>query len=589
MDKDEKLADARLLELLKQSPQKGMEEVIERYTPLVWSIVGRHFSNPEDIRECVNDVFYNFYCRREQIDLTKGSLGLYLSMTARSAAIDRYRRDLRQPESVPLYDVPGTDSMEEAASARMDMESALQKLDPQDAEIIRMKYYGGMTVSEIAAALKLPYETVKKRHQRSLKKLRLLLTIGLILLMAALTACAYLVLRHFGVVPGLGVTTGTEGQAYTLTRPVTVETEEGAYTVSVAMYLEGTLYLEIRPELPPEALERLEEAIESQDGYDGEASTHFMTISCGGETIKTPTGYDKYQGHFVVDLQAPPPEDGSIRIIFMGMEFDVPMERRDAGEPDDYPYAVGERGGLLAIPNRQEEGLIMELYALNSGEMPMAQYLIYDAHMQGKTDDITLSGADGTCCAASYWYGPATYVTETLSLWNFGDVEPGEYTLRVPYVYLMADLSEEPEGISVDLETCTWEDAAIPLPYGSVSLVSCESVTEDAVPERSLLDSGGWVFTMRWEPSGDIPLKFTSDSFILDVRMPQGRHAEGSNLPTNEIFSLGPMEEDGTFRFYFNVDRTLEWDFTQAVLLPKADSRLSYRWEHVFEIPVTIE
>ncbi len=588
MDKDEKLDDARLLELLEQSPQKGMEEVIERYTPLVWSIVGCHLSNPEDIKECVNDVFYIFYNHREQIDLTKGPLGLYLSMTARSAAIDRYRKDVRQPESVPLYDVPEMDSMEEAAAARMDMESALQKLNPQDAEIIRMKYYEGRTVSEIAEALNLPYETVKKRHQRSLKKLRLLLTLVLLLLAAALTACAYLVLRHFGVVPGLGVTTETE-QAYTLTQPVTVETEEGAYTVSAAMYMADTLYLEIRPDLPPEALERLEEAIESQEGIYGEAPTHFMTISCGGETIKAPTGYDKYQGRFVVDLQAPPPEDGSIRIIFMGMEFDVPMERRDAGAPDDYPYAVGERGGLLAIPNRQEEGLIMELYALNSGEMPMAQYLIYDAHMQGKTDDITLSGADGTCYTASYWYGPATYVTETLSLWNFGDVEPGEYTLRVPYVYLMADLSEAPEGIPVNLETCTWEDAAIPLPYGSVSLVSCEAVTEDAVPERSLLDSGGWIFTMRWESSEDSPLQFTSDSFILEVQMPQGRYAEGSNLPTEEIFSLGPMEEDGTFRFYFNVDRTLEWDFTQAVLLPKADSRLSYRWEHVFEIPVTIE
>ena len=35
-----------------------------------------------------------------------------------------------------------------------------------------MKYFGGMTIREIADSLELPYETVKKRHQRSLHKLR---------------------------------------------------------------------------------------------------------------------------------------------------------------------------------------------------------------------------------------------------------------------------------------------------------------------------------------------------------------------------------------------------------------------------------
>ena len=70
-----------------------------------------------------------------------------------------------------------------------------------------MKYYGGMTFKEIAASLDIPYETAKKRHQRSLKKLRKSMIIGMvvILLAALLAACAYVVLRYFGVVPGYGV------------------------------------------------------------------------------------------------------------------------------------------------------------------------------------------------------------------------------------------------------------------------------------------------------------------------------------------------------------------------------------------------
>lgn len=89
------------------------------------------------------------------------------------------------------------------------LDACLRMLDPVDEQIIRMKYYGGMTAKEIAASLGLPYETVKKRHQRSLKKLKKSMLIGMVvaLLAALLAACAYVVLRYFGVVPVMASTT----------------------------------------------------------------------------------------------------------------------------------------------------------------------------------------------------------------------------------------------------------------------------------------------------------------------------------------------------------------------------------------------
>ena len=60
----------------------------------------------------------------------------------------------------------------EISHQRLDLEEAIASLKPEEAELIRMKYFDGMTIREIAASLNLPYETVKKRHQRSLHKLR---------------------------------------------------------------------------------------------------------------------------------------------------------------------------------------------------------------------------------------------------------------------------------------------------------------------------------------------------------------------------------------------------------------------------------
>ena len=107
--------------------------------------------------------------------------------------------------------------MADSLADRLDLEAALKSLKPEEFDIIRMKYYDGMTIKEIADSLNLSYETVKKRHQRSLTKLQKALTIGLILAaIAALAACAYVVLRYFGIVPGYGVNTNAEVPFYQL-------------------------------------------------------------------------------------------------------------------------------------------------------------------------------------------------------------------------------------------------------------------------------------------------------------------------------------------------------------------------------------
>lgn len=97
----------------------------------------------------------------------------------------------------------------------------MAQLDPVDAQILQLKYFQGMTAMQIAQSLGLPYETVKKRHQRSLVKLRKYLTIGLVIaaLAALLAACGYLVLRYFGLVPGYSVNFNADAVTYLLDEP----------------------------------------------------------------------------------------------------------------------------------------------------------------------------------------------------------------------------------------------------------------------------------------------------------------------------------------------------------------------------------
>lgn len=171
-------------------------ELIRQYGPLIWKIVSAYLDNPDDIQECVNDTFCELYLHGERYDPDKGSYAAFLSAAARNKAIDRYRKNQnlssgflsgstkpwfrRIPDAVSgttekkltLEEFPAPDDMAEKIAQRLDLEEAIASLKPEEAELIRMKYFDGMTIREIAASLDLPYETVKKRHQRSLHKLR---------------------------------------------------------------------------------------------------------------------------------------------------------------------------------------------------------------------------------------------------------------------------------------------------------------------------------------------------------------------------------------------------------------------------------
>ena len=534
MTDHEERTEARILALLKKSPREGAEAVIEEYSPLVWHTAAQHLRDPEDIREVVNDVFCTFLTQQDRFDPQKGSLKLWLVRMARTRAINRYRKNTRKPETVPLEDVPDQTVPEDQAAERMDLKQALEELSPEEAELIRLKYYHGMTVREIAEAMHLPYETVKKRHQRSLQKLRILLTAGFILLLAVLlAACAFFILRHFGILPGIGVATEADSVVYSMPQPTAAEREDGALRVTDAYYMEGTLFL--RTEVPYRGTigERL--AQDALPGADSPEETDWMmnaAVSYGGET-----------------------------------------------------------GGLLAIPQRNEDGLVVELYTLNTGEMPMTSMLICDSNREGKTGDITLIGEDGTEYTAEYWHNPeAMQPSGTVSFWNFGDVPPGSYTVRVPYVYLEAGKTEM-EFIPLNLQDCTWEERSVSLPQGTLTLTSCEAVGPERVPEEMKADRG-WILTLYWDLPTDTDLTLNPEQIwnithpaILEDGQP-GQSLWGNGVSKQDMLRT-VRAEGNEVSFFLSPPTDPDCDLTQTALT--FWGKMSYRSDMGFEIPIHVD
>ena len=91
--------EEEILELLTAQPRDAIIAIIENYTGLLWKIAEKYLSDPEDIKECVNDSFLEFYNYRQSFDSTKGSIAVFLGTITRNLAIPRYRKLKSHPST----------------------------------------------------------------------------------------------------------------------------------------------------------------------------------------------------------------------------------------------------------------------------------------------------------------------------------------------------------------------------------------------------------------------------------------------------------------------------------------------------------
>lgn len=303
LEDQELLHQTEILALLHKDRNRGAELLLETYTPLLWTVCQRRLANPEDIREVVNDVFTYFCMDPDKYDPTQASLKNYLAMIADRKAISYYRSNQRRSEAeAAANDVPP-----DQTELHRELEDALALLQPEDAQIIRLKYYGGMTYREIAAQMGIAEETVKKRGSRSLRKMAKWLIIGLILA-SLLAGCAYVVHRYFRYSKGIGISWDTEVNVYQLAEPVEPITANGVtiHLLSVS-YTEDSVVATMAYRPADESLD--------DTAYNMIAHSYQMSIN-GGEAEDLLTSSD-VMGEYLIPIPSgtlTPDENGKISL-----------------------------------------------------------------------------------------------------------------------------------------------------------------------------------------------------------------------------------------------------------------------------------
>jgi RNA polymerase sigma-70 factor (ECF subfamily) len=148
--------------------EAAIAEAYRRYGHALHRRVLGLVGNPEDARELVQEVFCQFWRRREFFE-GKSSMFTYLYRIATNLAIDRLRRKRTAGAQVELDETghaAPAGAPDRSVAAAMELAELTCGLDDETLTIAVMANVDGLTQDEIAEALQLSRRTVGKRLKR---------------------------------------------------------------------------------------------------------------------------------------------------------------------------------------------------------------------------------------------------------------------------------------------------------------------------------------------------------------------------------------------------------------------------------------
>jgi RNA polymerase sigma-70 factor, ECF subfamily len=171
-----------LLTKVAEGDRNALSQLYDRYSRLIYAIAWKSLNSVEECEEVVLDVFAQVWRIADRFDSSKGSVEQWIFTLARSRILDRLRKLQRLNKvnaaisSGKEIDFPtaSVDPIEviEIGERRQQVLAALERIPPEQRQVIEMAYYQGLTHTEIATATGLSLGTVKTRLRLGLSKLK---------------------------------------------------------------------------------------------------------------------------------------------------------------------------------------------------------------------------------------------------------------------------------------------------------------------------------------------------------------------------------------------------------------------------------
>lgn len=168
--------DTELAVALQQGHEEAVRTLYQRYGGLVFTVANRILGDRQRAEEVTQHTFLQAWRNAESFDPGR-AFAPWLATIARRAAIDVQRREQRRPAGAIDDADPGDAALVSLPPSAEQIEvvwsvrAAIDALEPDEREIVRLQHLEGWSHSQIAERLGVAVGTVKSRSHRAHRRL----------------------------------------------------------------------------------------------------------------------------------------------------------------------------------------------------------------------------------------------------------------------------------------------------------------------------------------------------------------------------------------------------------------------------------
>jgi RNA polymerase sigma factor (sigma-70 family) len=156
--------------------ESAVADLYDQYASFVFGLARRVTGDRTAAEDVTQDVFVACWEKPEAFDPERGRLRTFLGTLAHRRAVDWVRREEARRrraarEAALVVRVPDVEEMVSALATAERVRAEVERLPVEQAEAIRLAYFGGKTYRQVAVELGIPEGTAKSRLRLGLRRI----------------------------------------------------------------------------------------------------------------------------------------------------------------------------------------------------------------------------------------------------------------------------------------------------------------------------------------------------------------------------------------------------------------------------------
>ena len=169
-----KLSEEALIARLRAQDSRAIATLYDMYSATLYGVILQIVKTEEVAEDVLQEAFIKIWKSFDSYDESKGRLFTWMINICRNLAIDKIRsKGYRMSARTDAIPDNGKSSFgyNDIKPEHIDVRDVVNKLNPEQKQIIDLMYFEGLTQSEISEAYNIPLGTVKTRARSAVKYL----------------------------------------------------------------------------------------------------------------------------------------------------------------------------------------------------------------------------------------------------------------------------------------------------------------------------------------------------------------------------------------------------------------------------------